>query len=125
MKKRTIFFVSLLFALFVNSCKYDFILPAVVPPITGTVKFSTQVAPIFSTANKCTVCHNTGGQTPDLTAANAYASIVPNFINTTTPESSLIYSFPAPTTSTHSWKKFTASEAATILAWIKDGAQNN
>ena len=125
MKKRTIFFTFLLFALFVNSCKYDFILPEVVPPITGTVSFATQVAPIFSTANKCTACHNTGGQTPDLTAANAYASIVPNLISTSTPENSLIYSFPAPATSTHSWKKFTAGEAATILAWIKNGAPNN
>jgi hypothetical protein len=37
----------------------------------------------------------------------------------------MIYSFPGPTTSTHSWKKLTAGQAAIILAWIKDGAKNN
>jgi len=123
MKKRTIFLISILLSLFLNSCKYDFILPTVVPPITGTVSFSTQVAPIFTAGNKCTACHNTGGQAPDLSAANAYASIVPGLINTTTPEQSAIYSFPGGTS--HSWKGYTALEAATILAWIKDGAKNN
>jgi len=125
MKKRTIFLISILLSLFLNSCKYDFILPTVVPPITGTVSFSTQVAPIFSAGSKCTSCHNTGGQAPDFSAANAYASIVPGLINAATPEQSLIYSFPAPATSTHTWKKYTAGEAAIILAWIKDGAKNN
>ncbi len=124
MKKSPIFLVLILFALSLNSCKYDFILPEVVPPITETVSFSTQVAPIFSAGNKCTACHN-GGESPDLRATSAYAQIVPALINTTTPESSVIYSLPAPATGTHSWKKYTAGEAALILAWIKDGAKNN
>lgn len=125
MKKRTIFLSLILFSLFITGCKYDFIMPVEVPPIVGTVSFSTKVAPIFSTGSNCTSCHKSGGQAPDLTTANAYASIVPNLVNTGTPEQSLIYSFPAPTTATHTWKKFTASDAAIILAWIKDGAKNN
>ena len=124
MKKRNIFLILLFFALFANSCKYDFILPEEVPVITTPPAFAVDVAPIFSTAN-CIACHYTGGQAPDFTAAKAYAQIVPNLVNTTTPESSLIYAFPAPTTSTHTWKKFTAGQAAIILAWIKDGAKNN
>lgn len=123
MKKRPIFLILILFALFMNSCKYDFILAKEVPVITGPVSFSAQVAPIFSN-DKCTDCHN-GGQSPNLTAAAAYAQIVPNLINTATPESSLIYSFPSPTTATHTWKKLSASDASIILAWIKDGAKNN
>jgi len=125
MKKSTIFLISLLFALFVNGCKYDFILPEIVPPITGPVKFSTQVVPIFSAGNKCTACHNTGGTAPDLTAANAFAQIVPDLVNLGTPASSKIYSFPAPATGTHSWKKYSAGEAAIILAWITEGAKDN
>jgi len=125
MKKRTIFLTLLLFSLFMNGCKYDFIMPVEVPPITGTVSFSTQVAPIFSTSTNCTSCHKTGGTAPDLTTANAYASIVPGLINATTPEQSLIYTVPAPTTAGHTWKKYTAGEAAIILAWITDGAKNN
>ena len=125
MKKRTIFFVSILIALSIYCCKYDFIIPVEVPPVTEPVSFSTQVAPIFSTSSKCISCHKSGGQAPDLTAASAFASIVPNLVNTVTPETSLIYSFPAPTTTTHTWKKYTASEAAIVLAWIQQGAKNN
>ena len=125
MKKSSIFFTLLLFSLFMNGCKYDFIMPVEVPPITGTVSFATQVTPIFSTGEKCTSCHKSGGTAPNLTAASAFSSIVPNLISTATPEQSLIYAFPAPTSTTHTWKKYTAAEAATILAWIKDGAKNN
>jgi hypothetical protein len=125
MKKRNIFLILLFFALFANSCKYDFILPVDVPVITTPPAFAADVVPIFSTDN-CIACHSTGGgQAPNLTAANAFAQIVPNLVNTTTPESSLIYAFPGPTTSTHTWKKLTAGQAAIILAWIKDGAKNN
>jgi len=123
MKKSPIFFILILFALFMNGCKYDFILPEVVPPVTGTVSFATQVAPIFTNDN-CISCHN-GGQAPNLTAGNAYAQIVPGLINTATPENSIIYSFPAPSTAPHTWKKYSAGDAAIVLAWIKDGAKNN
>lgn len=125
MKKRTIFLTLLLFSLFMNGCKYDFIIPVEVPPITETVSFSTQVIPIFTAGSNCTSCHKTGGEAPDLTTANAYASIVPGLINTATPGQSLIYTFPAPATANHTWKKYTAGEAAIILAWITDGAKNN
>jgi len=123
MKKRTIFLILILFSLFISSCKYDFIIPVEVTPVTGPVSFATQVAPIFSTSSKCISCHKTGGQAPDLTTANAFASIVPNLVNTTTPESSLIYTFPGG--SSHSWKGYTASESAIVLAWIQQGAKNN
>jgi len=126
MKKSTIFFASILLALSVISCKYDFIIPVEVPVIDNggnPISFSTQIAPIFSTGNKCTSCHKTGSQAPDLSAASAYAQIMPKYINTATPEQSLIYSFPG--SSSHSWKGYTATEAATLLAWIKEGAKNN
>ncbi len=125
MKKRTIFLTLLLFSLFMNGCKYDFIMPVEVPPITGTVSFSTQVVPIFTAGTNCTSCHKTGGQAPDLTTANAFASIVPSLVNIATPGQSMIYTFPAPATASHTWKKYTAGEAAIILAWITDGAKNN
>ena len=129
MKKRTVLFISVLLTLFVSGCKYDFIMPEPEAPSGNPagvpVSFSTQIAPIFSTGTKCTACHLTGGQAPDLTAANAFARIVPGLINSASPESSLIYSFPLSTTSTHSWKKYTAGEAALILTWIKEGAKNN
>ena len=124
MKKRFIFLITVLLSLFVTGCKYDFILPVPEVPVTGDISFSTQVAPIFSAGNKCTSCHKAGGQSPDFTTAAAYASIVPALVSTTA-DQSMIYTFPGPTTATHSWKKLTTGEAAIILQWIKQGAKNN
>jgi len=123
MKRRLIFLIPIL--LVMASCKYDFILPVPEAPVTSGVSFATQVVPIFNTGNKCTSCHKTGGQSPDYTAAKAYSSIVPSLINTSAPNQSRIYTFAGPSTSTHNWKKLSASEAAIILQWITEGAKNN
>lgn len=128
MKKRSIFLILIFFTVVLSSCKYDFILPVEEPEVNpggDPVSFSSQVAPIFSNGNKCTECHKAGGQSPDLTAANAYSQIVPALINATTPNQSDIYAFPAPSTSKHDWRKYTATEAATVLKWIEEGAKNN
>lgn len=125
MKKRTIFLILILFSLFLNSCKYDFILPEVVPPIDNggePISFATQVAPIFSTGNKCTACHKPGDKAPDLTAANAFAQIVPNYVNTASPESSKIYTVPK--SGTH-YASISAAQSAMILLWITEGANDN
>ena len=125
MKNRTIFPILILFALF-SSCKYDSILPEVVPPPVTGVSFATAVAPIFSTGDKCISCHKAGATDPDLTSANAFAQInTANYINKTTPAESKIYAYPAPGTTTHTRKKYTAGEAAIILQWITEGAKNN
>lgn len=117
MKKHPIFLILILFALSIGSCKYDYILPEVVP-VVNNVSFSTQVAPIF--AEKCVACHN--HQTPLLTADVAYSQIVPNYVNTTSPESSKIYTVPS--SGTH-YAKVSAAQAALILQWITEGAKNN
>ncbi|MDP2114092.1 MAG: hypothetical protein Q8K69_08550 [Bacteroidota bacterium] len=125
MKKHTIFLILILFSLFLNSCKYDFILPEVVPPPDNNgepISFATQVAPIFSTGNKCTACHKPGDKSPDLTAANAYAQIVPNHVNIASPASSKIYTISK--SGTH-YATVSGSQAAIILAWITEGAKNN
>lgn len=126
MKKRKLFFIIALVAILFTGCKYDFILPEYVPPIDNggnPISFSTQVAPIFSTGDKCTQCHKPGGTSPDLTAANAYSQLMSQFVNVANPEQSIILTMPG--SSSHSWKKFTAGEAAIILQWIKEGANNN
>lgn len=124
MKKHPIYCILILFSVFASSCKYDFILPEVVVPVTD-VSFAENIVPIFSTGNKCTSCHKPGATAPDLTAANAYAQITANYINTAAPAESVIYKYLAPSTSTHNWKKYTAGEAALILQWIEEGAENN
>ena len=129
MKKHPIFLILILFALFLNGCKYDFILPEQVETVNPggqPISFATQIAPIFSAGDKCTACHKSGGQAPDLTSANAYSQISSKYVKTGSAETSLIYTEPAPANAAvHTWKKYSASEAALVLAWIKEGAKNN
>lgn len=121
MKKRNILLILTVFSLMLWGCRYDFIVPEVVPDIDQDepVSFSTQIAPIFTT-QKCNDCHNT--QAPKLTADVAYSQIVPAFVNTGTPASSKIYTIP---NSGAHYAKITATQGALILAWIKEGAKNN
>ncbi len=64
---------------------------------------------------------------PDLSTGNAYSSLNSSrYINTSNPESSLIYTHPNPAnTSEHSQKKYTEAQAALVLTWITQGAKNN
>jgi hypothetical protein len=117
MKKLTILPVLLISLLIFSGCKYDFILPEEVP-VVNDVKFSTQIVPIF--AEKCVLCHNS--QTPVMTSDVAYSQLVPNYVNTTAPSSSKIYT--VPTSGTHG-ATLSAAQAALILQWITEGAKNN
>jgi len=124
MKKSNIYLVLLVFGLLFNACTYDFIAPVVVAPIDPNVdvSFSTQITPIFTA--KCISCHKTGGQAPDLTAANAYNSIMTmQLANTASPATSVIYVHP--NTASHTWQKYSAAEAQLVLTWIQQGAKNN
>lgn len=95
--------------------------------ITRPVGFAADIIPIFSKSCAVSGCHTAGGIKPDLSTANAYASLtVGGYYNTTTVESSAIYQWmagkkgtPMPTTGIN--KDYNAL----ILAWIKQGAQNN
>jgi len=124
MKALKILISTIAVALVLGGCTYNFIVPepTVDPndPNAAEVSFSTEIAPIF--ASKCTGCHTTGNTNPDLTANNAYSSInTSRYINQDSPETSLIYTKPS---GNHS-KTYTPAEAAKVLLWIKQGAQNN
>ena len=113
---------------FLSSCTYDWIEYPQPEPIDTTVviSFSQDVTPIWDNGNNCTGCHKTGGQSPNLEADKAYNSITSlGLVDLTDPESSIIYYYPAPATDSHKWKKYTATEAQTILTWIKQGGKNN
>ena len=127
MKKSNIYFLLFAFGLLLNACTYDFIVKEELPQIDPTVSiiFSSQIAPIFTNSQYlCTSCHKPGGQSPDFTVANVYNSLITmNLIDTTTPASSKILTFPG--SASHSWAKFSASESQMILTWIQQGAKNN
>jgi len=115
-------------ALIFGGCAYNFIVEEEVidpsDPDAPEVSFSTEIVPIFT--SKCIACHYTGNQIPDLTASNAYSSVnTSRYIKTSSPESSLIYTHPDPGTSEHNWAKYSEAEAALVLTWITQGAQNN
>lgn len=98
------------------------------PTITATVSFSSDIVPLLTANCAKSGCHN-GTISPDLTAANAYNSLVTgNFVSTSTPANSLVYLW------------LTGKESATmplgasnnpsningyILAWVTQGAENN
>ncbi|MBU1368766.1 MAG: hypothetical protein KJ578_10840 [Bacteroidetes bacterium] len=123
--KQSLFVIFLL--VMASACTYDFVEMPEPDPIdpTDTISFQSAVAPIFSDGNKCTACHSTGETAPDLTPDRAYNALVPAYVNLQDPEASAIYWFTHPQSETHSWKKYSLSEANIILGWIQQGAQNN
>jgi len=97
--------------------------------ITKPVILSTDLIPLFTKNCSISGCHNTGGTKPDLSAGNAYNSIINgNYVNLGTPENSDIYLW-------LTGKKALAMPAGAannpsninqlVLAWIKQGAKNN
>ncbi len=104
-----------------SACEYDFIVVDQPDPDIP-VKFSEEILPLFSSLS-CVACHRTGGTPPDLSVENAYNSIVPGLINSETPETSAIYAVPSP--SGNHPAKYSPAQAAIILQWIKQGAENN
>lgn len=129
MKSLKYLFAIALIALCLAGCKYDFIVPEEVPvidpddPDAEQISFSADIIPIFESS--CVSCHESGGQLPDLSAANAFSSLnSTRYINSSTPEESLIYTRPNPD-NTDSHPKYTATQAALVLGWIQQGAKNN
>lgn len=120
--------IALIFA----NCDYNFIVPfEVTPPDpdkpdTTAISFKAEIIPIWNDGDFCTSCHTTGKTAPDLSADNAYQAINNSrYINKSTPEESLIYTYTHPDTNTHMRKKYNSLQAAKILKWIQQGAKNN
>jgi hypothetical protein len=112
---------------FVASCYKDKTVPLSVPEITKTVSFSQDLVPIFNKSCNTSGCHSTGGQTPNLSAANAFNSLtIGNYFDKNAPGNSIIYQkmtgkrgTPMPVSGVNK------DYAALVLAWIKQGANNN
>lgn len=95
--------------------------------VTRTVTFSNDLISIFNSSCNGSGCHAAGNKAPDLTAANSYNALMAgNYINVDNPQNSELYLWmtgkkgtPMPVSGIN--KDFNAL----ILAWIKQGAQNN
>lgn len=125
-KKVSFYLMGYLFTLMMlSSCEYEYIHPEpVIIPKDTSISFVQKIEPIF-TDEGCTACHPTT-MGLDLTVGKAYNSInKAKYIDLVKPENSLIYKHPSPSTSDHSYKKYTPVQAGTILEWIKQGAKDN
>lgn len=95
--------------------------------ITGEVTFSRDVIPVFEKNCSISGCHNTNGISPDLSSDRAYNALANGgYIDIESPETSLVYEFTSgKRTPVMPVSGVDPTIAATILAWIQQGAQNN
>lgn len=126
-KKTIVFFAGFTMLLMMGCYKDRTLISDTGTEITRPVSFASDIIPLFNSSCNTSGCHSTGGKAPDLSASNALTSLtVGDYLNTATPESSSIYlwmtgkkSTPMPISGIN--KDYNAL----ILAWIKQGAQNN
>ncbi len=132
MRTRHLFYIPVIFVftLLLASCEYEFIeIAGPKPPdpndtTVSIISFAAEIAPIFSNDN-CVACHN-GSFQFDLKPNNAYNSIINNnLVTPLDPASSIIYTYPHPSTGSHNSKYSSLAEADSIAKWIYQGALDN
>ena len=98
------------------SCTYEEISPKKVD-VPDSVKFSTNIIPIFNASCNVTGCHNKGGIPPDLTPGNAYVSLTFfGYVDVDLPEQSILYK----KITTGSMTNFASDQdRELILKWIQ------
>jgi hypothetical protein len=95
--------------------------------VTRPVSFAADIIPIFNASCNNSGCHSKGGKAPDLSPNSAYNSLtVGNYVNINAPESSVLYLWMTGKKSTPMPPNgINKDNNALVLAWIKQGAQNN
>jgi len=109
-------------AFFVQSCEYEWIVPED-PEMPEVVSYSNDIQPIFDRSCNMSGCHSSGGPAPNLESDKSYDALLSGgYVNVDDPESSSLYT----SVRYGSMKAYAEpSDAAYILAWIEQGAQNN
>ncbi len=126
--KRLIYILLLTFSMSMVSCEKDnFGAPPFDP--NKPVSFSKDILPLLSANCAKSGCHVAGGQSPDLSSANAYDQLTGlGYVPTdgTNAESCKMYvlmtstSKPMPPTG-----RLPGAQTNLVLGWIKQNAQNN
>ena len=126
MKKYKFISLLLISLLIMNACEKDYLTPKKVD-INFPVSFAENVVPILTEDCATPTCHVSGAQSPNLSASKAYDELTGlGYVDTTNAEESLLFKRiiatikPMPPAT-----KLSAEEIGYILAWIKQGAQNN
>lgn len=130
-KKITIALVIIVTAIIgLQSCyKVATVLPKTDVEITGPVSFANNIIPVLNAKCNMSGCHSSGGVKPNLAADKAFNSItLGGYIDTDNPENSSLYLWVTgkkaslmPPTGDQNPDNINQY----ILAWIKQGAQNN
>lgn len=126
MKNKTLLFFMLIISV-VTACKKDYFMAAPAD-LNTSVSFSQDISPIFVADCAMGGCHAPGGPKPDLSPAVAVDQLLGlAYVDTTqAPEKSILYvrmidtSKPMPPAG-----KLSSEKLNKVLAWIKQGAQNN
>lgn len=108
-----------------SACEYEYIVPEEIIIPVDSVRFSTDITPIF-TEQGCDVsgCHKPNGfMPPDFSPDVVYESIL-TYVDTLLPAESEIYIKLHDPSSTHVGRS-TPEQQALILKWIQEGAHNN
>nr|MBK9650402.1 hypothetical protein [Bacteroidota bacterium] len=113
--------------LFMVSCEKDYFQTTPQIDLSKPVSFAAVIQPILNEDCATAGCHREGIQAPDLLEGKAYDQLMQlGYVDTTNAEASILYkrliatSKPMPPSG-----KLSAVEISYVLAWIKQGAQNN
>lgn len=124
MKRLSIFTIVILgiLAIVGTSCTYEELIKPKVD-IPDSVSFNVNILPIFNSSCNTSGCHNKGGISPNLSAADAYTTLIFfGYVDTDNPEVSEIYQ----KITNGSMKQYaTDQDRALILSWIEQGALDN
>ncbi len=126
-KKIVGFLASLSLILLIGCYKDKTVISDTGEEITRPVSFAGDIVPFLNNSCNVSGCHAPGSIKPDLSSSNAYLSLTNGgYINTSDPKNSPVYLWmtgkkgtPMPTSGVN--KDYNAL----IIAWIKQGAQNN
>ena len=116
-------------ALALGSCQKEYVKPKppTPPPPPGAVKFAADIVPICTTHWSVAGCHDAAGGAPvNLSPSTAHAELFSNSeIDTANDDDSNLYKRMTDAANPMPPAGLLPSEAAKVLAWIKDGAKNN
>jgi len=130
MKKITPIALGVILIATITGCRKDstLIIQPQAVAVTNAVSFSNDMVPIFTKNCALSGCHADGGHTPHLSADKAFSSLMSKYIDTKTPDNSILYkrltgklspAMPMGKASNPS------NINSMVLAWIKQGAKNN
>lgn len=113
--------------LFMVSCEKDYFQTTPQIDLSKPVSYSTVIQPIWDKDCATAGCHRAGIQAPDLSDGKSYDQLMQlGYVDTTNAEGSILYkrliatSKPMPPSG-----KLSNVDIGYVLAWIKQGAQNN